>query len=180
MPSQLSLFFSLPSISNNTFWLQALLKNKIACLYFTDLYFFTLVNRINVMVQKMSFAILDKEFVHLFTHNAQDCQKGFSKHFYEIMVSFMEARIVHPWGCNYEIHLCFLLHLSSLLKESSHKVLWFACCLYCGLRKIIFFFFFHSFTSRVFIFCKVKATFFISLSQSSQVLIAAKYGIVLL
>lgn len=89
------------------------------------------------MVKKMSLAILDKEFVHLFTHIAYDCQTGFSKHFCEIMVSFMEARIVHPWGCNYEIHLCFPLHLSSLLKENSHKILWFACCLHSGLRKKI-------------------------------------------
>lgn len=75
------------------------------------------------MVKNMSPAILDKEFVHLFTYIAHGCQTGFSKHFCEIMFSFMEARIVHPWGCNYEIHLRVPLHLSSPLKENSRKIL---------------------------------------------------------
>ena len=70
----------------------------------------------------------------------------------------MEDRIVHPWGHNYEIHLCFPLQLSPLLKETSHKILWFACCLHSGVRKKDHQSFFHSFTSRASIFSKVKAT----------------------
>lgn len=132
-----SLFFSYPSISRSTVCLQALVRNKIPCLYFTDLYFLTLINRIYVIVKKNSLAILDKEFVHLFTHIAHDCQTGFSKHFCEIMVGFMETRIVHPWRCNCEIHLCFPLHLSSLLTENSHKILWFPSCMHSGLKKKI-------------------------------------------
>lgn len=88
---------------------------------------------------------------------AQDCQIRFSKLFCEITVSFMEVRIIWTWGWNYENPLCFLLHLSSLLTGSIHKVLWSTCCLYCGLRKESHSFF-HSFISRVFIFCKVKAS----------------------
>lgn len=106
----------------------------------------------------MSLALSDKEFMPLFTHIAHDCQTGFFKQFCKIMVSLMEARIVHPWGCNYEIHLCFPLHLSSLLKENSHKILWFTCCLHSGLRKKDHHSFFHSFTFHAFIFSKVKAT----------------------
>lgn len=54
------------------------------------------VNSINVMVHKISFAILNKEFVCMFTSLAQDCQIRLSNLFYEIAVSFMEVRTVPP------------------------------------------------------------------------------------
>ena len=35
------------------------------------------------MIKKKSLAVLYKEFVHLFTHIAHDCQTGFPKNFCE-------------------------------------------------------------------------------------------------